>query len=201
MTGVTDRVALAASLVQALGAEPFYLSITLDARDAGHRDEMLRQYFDYSIEEGRRLGRCVPAPDGQSGVAVWLLPADPATLAEARRAKQRFLAATLGPVGRANYESVIGHLAAHAASLVDSATWYLSIVGVVPSSQGVGLGAALLQPTLREADARGATCYLESFNPRNVRFYERQGFQVRASPVEPVTGSPYRVMVRKPRPR
>src|SRR5512143_373459 len=178
MPATANHSALAATLVSALGHEPIYQAITRDARDAGHRHAMLQAYFDYSMEEGGRLGRCIRAADGQAGVAVWLLPADPRTEAEARRAKHHFLDATLGPVGRVNYAAVIDHLASHAFSLVDPATWYLSIIGVTPSSQGAGLGARLLQPTLREADAAGAACYLESFNSRNVRFYERHGFAV-----------------------
>ena len=54
--------------------------------------------------------------------------------------------------------------------------WYLNVVSTLPSDQGHGLGSAILQPVLAEADAEGLPCYLESSNPRNVSLYLRHGF-------------------------
>ena len=54
--------------------------------------------------------------------------------------------------------------------------WYLNVVATLPSHQGRGLGAAVLQPVLQQADAEGAACYLESTNPRNRSLYRRHGF-------------------------
>ena len=56
--------------------------------------------------------------------------------------------------------------------------WYLSILGTDPSSQGKGLGSALLAPVLARCDRDGLPAYLESSNERNVPFYERNGFEV-----------------------
>ena len=58
----------------------------------------------------------------------------------------------------------------------------------------------LLEPTLGEADTAGASCYLETFSARNPRFYERLGFELAASHVEPTTGASYAIMLRRPRP-
>ncbi|HEY3492978.1 MAG TPA: GNAT family N-acetyltransferase [Solirubrobacterales bacterium] len=55
---------------------------------------------------------------------------------------------------------------------------YLAVVGVRPEQQGQGLGTALLQPGLAEADRLGLPAYLESSNIRNVPLYERHGFEV-----------------------
>ena len=54
--------------------------------------------------------------------------------------------------------------------------WYLNVVSTLPSRQGRGLGSAILQPVLAEADAEGLPCYLESSNPRNISLYLRHGF-------------------------
>jgi GNAT superfamily N-acetyltransferase len=54
--------------------------------------------------------------------------------------------------------------------------WYLNVVSTLPSRQGKGLGSAILQPVLADADAEGWPCYLESSNPRNVSLYLRHGF-------------------------
>lgn len=47
---------------------------------------------------------------------------------------------------------------------------------LVIMAQGQGLGEKLLAGTLAEASQANATCYLETFTPRNLRFYERMGF-------------------------
>jgi ribosomal protein S18 acetylase RimI-like enzyme len=56
--------------------------------------------------------------------------------------------------------------------------WYLSMVGVDPARQGMGLGSAMLKAGLARVDADGLPAYLESSNPRNVPLYERFGFEV-----------------------
>ncbi len=56
--------------------------------------------------------------------------------------------------------------------------WYLPLIGVDPSRQGQGLGAALLKAGLQRCDADGLPAYLESSSPKNVPLYERHGFEV-----------------------
>jgi GNAT superfamily N-acetyltransferase len=184
---------LANSLVRALIDNPFYQAISIDARD-----EMLRQYFTYSMEEGRRLGRCVCSPDNRSAAAIWVLPSEPDAEADAHLAKERFLNSVLGPIGWENYRKIIDFMTPRTSDLINQSAWYLSIIGVSPASQGKGLGATLLQPTLLEADKAGAPCYLETFTPRNVKFYERIGFVRLAAHLEPVTNSEYLIMIRRP---
>jgi hypothetical protein len=60
------------------------------------------------------------------------------------------------------------------------------------------LGKRLLAPTLADADARGASCFLETFNPRTLPFYESVGFRAVAQHAEQVTGQAYWIMVRAP---
>lgn len=54
--------------------------------------------------------------------------------------------------------------------------WTLQYIGVRPSHQGDGLGAAAIAPMLAICDAESLPCGLVSTNPRNVAFYERHGF-------------------------
>lgn len=54
----------------------------------------------------------------------------------------------------------------------------LVAVGIVPPLRGAGYGSSLLQSGLRRLDAAGLPCYLETVNPRSVRFHERHGFRV-----------------------
>jgi ribosomal protein S18 acetylase RimI-like enzyme len=56
--------------------------------------------------------------------------------------------------------------------------WHLALIGVDPTSQGKGVGAALLRHTLEMIDEKGLHSYLESSNPRNIPLYQRHGFEV-----------------------
>jgi ribosomal protein S18 acetylase RimI-like enzyme len=56
--------------------------------------------------------------------------------------------------------------------------WQLAFIGVDPTHQGQGIGAALLRHTLAQIDAQGLHSYLESSNPANIPLYQRHGFEV-----------------------
>jgi ribosomal protein S18 acetylase RimI-like enzyme len=188
-----------ASVVAALEHEPFYRAICGGhVRDDVRRRAVLAQYFAYSIQEGRDIGRSVHLADPARGVAVWLMPQAAEVRSRATHDKRVFLEATLDPRGCENYCRIVNFMSTKAASLVDDEAWYLSIVAVDPAAQNRGLGRKLLEPTLAEADRLSATCYLETFSPRNVPFYERLGFAARARFTEPTTGADYAVMVRYP---
>jgi GNAT superfamily N-acetyltransferase len=185
--------------VRALEHDPFYRSICAGhERDALRRRSVLVKYFDYSIQEGRELGRCVHLSDRARGVSVWLLPRVAEVDRQAARKKRAFLDATLDRRGCANYYRIIDYMHSRTATVVGADAWYLSIVAVDPAVQGQGFGRKLLEPTLAEADTVSATCYLETFSPRNIGFYQCMGFSTQAQFSEPTTGVNYSVMVRRP---
>ena len=55
---------------------------------------------------------------------------------------------------------------------------HLQTMGTSSAQQGKGIGSDVLKAGIARADARGVPCFLESFNPRNVPFFERLGFRV-----------------------
>ena len=57
--------------------------------------------------------------------------------------------------------------------------FYLAFIAVAPRLQGLGLGGAMLEATVKRADAMGVPAYLENSNPRNTKLYERAGFVAR----------------------
>jgi len=174
------------SAVAALEDDPFYRSISeAYAGDVPKRRAALARYFDYSIQEGSRIGRSVHLAERSYGVAVWLLPQPDQVHAECAQRKRAFLGNCLGKTGSANYHQIVEYMSKKSAGVVGSDAWYLSIVAVDPTKQGQGLGRQLLAPTMQEADSIGATSYLETFSQRSVRFYERLGFSTRASFQEP----------------
>jgi ribosomal protein S18 acetylase RimI-like enzyme len=56
--------------------------------------------------------------------------------------------------------------------------WYLPLIGVIPTMQRRGHGAALMRQALRLCDQTGMPAYLEATTRRSVPFYKSFGFQV-----------------------
>lgn len=56
--------------------------------------------------------------------------------------------------------------------------WHLGPIGVLPSRQGTGVGTMLMDRFCTEVDACAAKAYLETDLDRNVRFYEKFGFEL-----------------------
>ena len=194
---MTSLVPASAALVESPFDEPFCWAITEGfGSDLAARKQALSRYFHYSLEEAQRTGRCVVAPDPGLGAAAWLLPRSAEVDAAESSAKAECLAAALGSRGVENYYRMVSHMAPLAAQVVPPDAWYLSIIGILPPAQGRGLGATLLAGTLAEASQAKATCYLETFTPRNLRFYERLGFRRVAEHLEPTTSREYVVMRR-----
>ena len=63
--------------------------------------------------------------------------------------------------------------------------YYLAFIAVAPRLQGLGLGGALLEATVKRADEMGVPAYLENSNPRNTKLYERAGFVARKNIAPP----------------
>ena len=190
----------APALADALIVDPFYLAISVDfEHDMPARKAVLADYFAYSLGEAPPTGRSLTAGDARPGAAAWLLPRADAVDAAESAAKGEYLAGALGPRGHNNYRRIVDFMAARSPAVVPPEAWYLSILGISPAAQGRGLGARLLAPTLAEADAAGVPCFLETFTPRSVAFYERLGFRGAAEHLEPVTNSAYLIMCRPAR--
>ena len=55
------------------------------------------------------------------------------------------------------------------------------MIGVDPTHQRKGCGAALLRETLRQCDRDHVPAYLEASNPANMNLYRRHGFEVQGT--------------------
>jgi len=63
--------------------------------------------------------------------------------------------------------------------------WYVYAFAVDGATQGKGYGRKLMEWVTLCGDTSGHPVYLETMGPRNVRFYERNGFEVKeAAPIE-----------------
>jgi GNAT superfamily N-acetyltransferase len=183
----------------ALESDPFYRCIAVEfAADSVRRRAALSAYLDYSIAQGRRVGRVAHLENAGHGVAIWLLPQTPEVKERERAQKRSFLHRALGERGSAHYHAMVDYMGSRAQTVVGPEAWYLSIVAVAAQEQGRGLGRRLLAPTMAEADALGVPCYLETFIRRSRGFYEQLGFVARAEFTEPITAAPYTLMTRRP---
>jgi GNAT superfamily N-acetyltransferase len=185
------------ALALSLLSDPFYQAITVECTSLEAQLTALERYFEYSLLEAQRTGRVAFSPTESDGAAAWLLPRSTEVQAAESAAKSRFMAQLLGVKGSRNYHAIVDYMTPLAAPHVPADAWYLSIVANHPDAQGQGLGQILLQPTLDEASRLKQICYLETFTPRNLRFYERLGFAPVAEYPEPTTGSPYIIMRRE----
>jgi GNAT superfamily N-acetyltransferase len=185
------------ALALSLWLDPFYQAITI-AQVGSDADQLaiLEKYFEYSLGEAQRTGRCVLAQRAEEGAAAWLFPRTNEVSVIEDAAKLSFIGALLGTEGSRNYHAIINFMSTLSERHVPNEAWYLSIVGVHPAAQGKGLGQRLLEPTLEEASAQRKVCYLETFTPRNLVFYQRLGFEAVAEYMEPVTQSLYVIMRR-----
>jgi GNAT superfamily N-acetyltransferase len=74
--------------------------------------------------------------------------------------------------------------------------WYLSLLGVDPNRQGIGVGSALLDAWLASVDCEAAASYLETDREENLGLYRGVGFAVQQR-IE-VLGTPVWCMWRPP---
>ena len=185
------------ALYEALRDDPFYNALeSCFANPADGQAAMLR-YYDLSVQEADRWGRVGQAA-GVAGLSVWSVPLSEQVAQQKAREKAEAMQQAMGPDCAALYQQICASMDEKEAPLGLDEMWYLSILGVSPDQQGQGLGRALLNPVLDEADKAGVASYLTTFTPRNIPFYERQGYVQAATLPEPVTGSPFTVLVRQP---
>lgn len=129
--------------------------------------------------------------DGDAGAALWLPPEvspdEDALITLLQRtgsaSAQKDLFAVFEQMGR--YHPGEPH-------------WYLPFIGIDPSQQGKGYGAALMKHALIPCDRDHTSAYLESSNPKNIPFYEQHGFELLGT-IQVGTSPPIFPMLRKPR--
>lgn len=184
------------ALAQAFFNDPFYYAVTVDsAVNEEGRMNVLAKYFQLAIEEGAVIGevQC----HGSDGAAIWATNvASGAKITGCSTLRNVALANLLNPQGYSRYIQIVEGMAKKVPVDLNDA-WYLSILGVRPEARGKRIAENLLDTTLSRADQCGAVCYLETFNPLSIPFYQRLGFRQEFECIEEVTARPYWVMVRR----
>jgi ribosomal protein S18 acetylase RimI-like enzyme len=107
----------------------------------------------------------------QSAAALWLPPGVQPDEASVVNVLQR-------SVNEARLPELFSLLEQMGAFHPERPHWYLPLIGVSPSGQGRGCGAALLRRGLARCDEDHVPAYLEATSARSVPLYERFGFKV-----------------------
>lgn len=159
--------------------------------DPGERSALSPAHFEPLIRYGLLAGE-VWATDPLNGVAVWWPPAH-SDVDNAKLTDAGFFALpeTIGPEPFRRFCAVLDFLEPFHRTDMPDPHWYAMVIGVDSHAQGRGIGSLLISPVLSRADQDGVPCYLETCQPANVRFYQKHGFQVIRSGIEPGSGLPY----------
>ncbi|HWZ03014.1 MAG TPA: GNAT family N-acetyltransferase [Mucilaginibacter sp.] len=189
---------VAEALHDALIFDPFIITIAQQVPgSASDKQLALTSYMDYSIIEAETYGRLF-IPDDRYGASIWAIPTGTLLESEKSTGKQAFIKYYLGHDALAVWLTITNFMHNQLHGVITDDTWYLSLVGVNPALQGQGLGAGLITPVLKETDGLAVATYLETFNPKNISFYKRLGYEIALEVAEPVTGATYWVLVREP---
>lgn len=190
---------LSEALYQSLIDDPFYITLekAIEGSKLEKKERMLR-YMDYSMMEAEHSGQIFIPAEHNYGASIWLKPLGDKEEVKLKSDKKEFLISHLGQNAWQCYESIVDFMSLKSTPLILPDAWYLSIVGLEPAHQSKGLGSGLITPVLKKTDSMGIMTYLETFTPRNMKFYEKLGYATVASFNEPITGSPYWIMTRQP---
>jgi len=167
--GVERIEALAATYARAFLDDPIVRWPLPDESDV---QERIRQVFA-SIYLGIADDGMIWEAGDAAGFAVWIPVGAAEEMFESDAAVQASLAPLTADDGE-RYRVLWDWIEER----VPDDVWYLDAIGVEPSRQGQGVGAALLRHGLEAARAAGVDAFLETGVASNVPLYERFGFHV-----------------------
>src|SRR5262245_11519031 len=156
--------------------------------DGPERARLLPSHFTPFVRYGDLFGEVYTTPT-LDAVAVWL-PSQVAEVTPDRAALCGLdrIEAIVGSAAWDRFSRVMEFVEPVHRSSVPGPHWYLPLIGVKTSRQGQGLGATLLRAMLARLDLEGLPCYLETFQPANIPFYHRSGFEIAAEGQESGSG-------------
>jgi len=168
--------------------------------DDEHRRRALPVSARASLRWGLIFRETYVVGDPMRGVAIWVPPgmADADVDPDGTKTGWSAVETAIGPDGVRRFEAMIEVQRPCRDRLIPPDGWYLAWLGVDPSSQRSGSGAALLTHMLARLDARGASAYLETEKADNVPYYQRHGFEVVHQGVLPEDGPGFWCLLRPP---
>jgi GNAT superfamily N-acetyltransferase len=183
-------------IAEAMMIEPGYAAIMPD-EDVRHRT--LIPMLTASIrKDAHRDSVFVAVRDGKVlGVAIW---GPPGSFPPRENGNEAEVPDYLKPLDQSALEDLSAYDEACIEHFPEEPVWYLKMLGVCTEGRGNGVGSQLMRESLLEFEADGLPFYLETGTERNVRFYERFGFEIREAGIQLAPGStPHWTMMRPAR--
>lgn len=166
-------------LTKAFNKDPMfrYLGIETEQKSRINTDA-LKWYCNLSLYNCQPYNHIYATQGDLKGVAVWIPPGKP------EMTTWQFLKMLLALPSKCGWHrlgrclSLFYALDRRHQEEMSEPHWTLSLIGVAPAYQGQGIGRLLLQPVFQQADRKGFPCYLSTFTPQAVCFYQKQGFEI-----------------------
>ncbi|HXW62880.1 MAG TPA: GNAT family N-acetyltransferase [Candidatus Acidoferrales bacterium] len=147
--------------------------------DSARRARMLPVFYEVGTRYAHLFGEAYTSAGNIEGAALWIAPGSgDFTSDRMAAAGGNRLSAAMGPEAFGRFVALTRHFGRLRKAAMPSSHWYLNVLGVEPSRQGMGIGSQLIQPILQRADESVLVCYLETMKARNVAFYRQHGFEV-----------------------
>jgi ribosomal protein S18 acetylase RimI-like enzyme len=176
-TAADDTQAIINILTNAFFDDPFYQSIL---PDKAARRMQLSWLMEVLARYGRTYGTLETSGDPVNGLVVWLKPDSPIMrMTGMIHTGILRMPLVFGLRGTAKIMRITD-MWKELQKKEPKRHWYLLAIAVDPQYQRRGIGSALLQPVLAEADRSNLPCYLETMTTRDILFYPKHGFTVAA---------------------
>jgi GNAT superfamily N-acetyltransferase len=168
-----DADHVAAVLAQAFAGDPVWGDWTFGPVTGAERVARGQLYWRPFVDAAVKYDGIRVTADG-GAVAIWVPPGVAEMDEDDEAATEAMLARVLPGRERDLLESYERFEEAHPR---DEPHWYLSLLATEAEHRGRGLGVALVQDQLDEADREHLPAYLESTNDANLARYGRLGFE------------------------
>jgi ribosomal protein S18 acetylase RimI-like enzyme len=165
---IHDLARVALALSRAFDDDPVF---AWSLPDPDRRREVLPGFFTLFASAFQRHGHVHRTGDG-TGAALWVPPGVAPVADDEADAFGAALEEVVGPDAKRTF--IISELLDE--NHPHDPVWYLNFVGVEPAGQGRGVGSALLEHVLAQADRNAEPAYLDATSMRNRHLYERHGF-------------------------
>jgi ribosomal protein S18 acetylase RimI-like enzyme len=165
-----ERAAVKATLTAAFRDEALFRWIH---RDDADRPGRVHAFFDVVVEALAHHDDTWSAGPGVRGAALWVPFGQPWV------ADEEALVTALHEAAGSDAERLTEVLELMDKQHPQEPHAYLWFIGVVPDSQGRGIGNALMSHVLERIDQAGTPAYLESTSPGSKKLYEQHGFVAR----------------------
>lgn len=200
MRVVNPAVRMRTSQVELLGSvltESFYddPGVAYILPDAHTRRSVLSWFFNSVAIRASRLCGEIYTTVNVDGGALWISPGVEVTIGHAVRTEMPSLPFKLDRSSITRWINVDRYLESVRKHVADKLHWYLLALGTEPST-GHALRRALMAPVLARADWDLRSCYVETFNEKDLLFFEQSGFQIAGAGQIPNGGPNFWTLIR-----